>query len=160
MSGDGATQAARLLLEALPEDVRDAIDALDEHKGIEIVVLDMRKVSGFTDFMVLCSGRSEPHVRALADAVVEKLVARRVKPSHVEGKSAGHWILLDFMQLVVHVFTPETRSFYQLEKLWRDAPLLEWGVPADASPGDAVSAADRPADGAGEPAEADPGSGD
>lgn len=138
---EGATDEARLLADSLPPEVRDALDALDEHKGIEIVVLDMRKVSGFTDFMVLCTGRSEPHVRALADAVTDRLVERRVKPGHVEGKSAGHWILLDFLQLVVHIFTPETRSFYQLEKLWRDAPLLEWGV---LSGGDASERAAAP----------------
>lgn len=145
MTAEGPTGEARLLVESLPPEVRDALDALEEHKGIEIVVLDMRKVSGFTDFMVLCTGRSEPHVRALADAVTDKLLERRVKPGHVEGKSAGHWILLDFMQLVVHVFTPETRSFYQLEKLWRDAPLLEWGVSSggDASDQAATTSADE-----------------
>lgn len=127
-------QAPPPLTESLPDIVREALEALDEHKGQDPVVLDMREVSGFTDFMVVCTGRSEPHVRALADAVAERLLEHGVKPSHIEGKSGGNWMLLDFLQLVVHVFTPEKRSFYQLEKLWRDAPLLEWGVPADSAP--------------------------
>jgi ribosome-associated protein len=153
---DRAEQEARPLVEALPEEVRATLDALDEHKGVDIVVMDMRAVSGFTDFMVVCTGRSEPHVRALADAVSEKLLGQGIKPSHVEGKSVGHWILLDFLQLVVHVFTPETRSFYQLEKLWRDAPLLEWGVPGSESEGVADVAAAEPA--AGTAAESESGS--
>ena len=133
------------LTEALPDAVRAALEALDEHKSQDTMVLDMREVSGFTDFMIVCTGRSEPHARALADAVSERLLEDGVKPSHVEGKSEGSWILLDFLQLIVHVFTPEKRSFYQLEKLWRDAPLLEWGVPAEGAP-EAPAPPDKAAD--------------
>lgn len=110
----------------LPEQVSEALAALDEHKGEQLVVLDMRAISGFTDFMVISTGRSEPHVQALADAVVERLGERKIRAGHVEGRASASWVLLDFFDLVVHVFTPETRSFYQLEKLWRDAPMLEW----------------------------------
>lgn len=121
------TSAVADLQAELPEHVRGALSALEEHKGQSLVVLDMRAVSGFTDFMVLATGRSEPQVQALADAVEEKLREMGEKPRHVEGRSEAHWILLDYLDLIVHVFTPETRDFYQLEKLWRDAPMLEWG---------------------------------
>lgn len=116
----------------LPQHVREAIDAIDEHKGLATVALDMRSVSGFTDFMVLANGRSEPHVKALAEAVEERLRDNDVKVAHVEGKREGHWVLLDYGDLVVHVFTPEMRQFYQLERLWRDAPMIEFGEPDEA----------------------------
>ncbi len=77
--------------------------------------------------MVLANGRSEPHVKALAEAVEERLREHDVKVAHVEGKREGHWVLLDYGDVVVHVFTPEVRDFYQLERLWRDAPMIEFG---------------------------------
>lgn len=130
------TEQAAELAAALPDPVREILDVLDEGKGEALVVLDMREVSGFTDFMVLCSGRSEPHVRALADAVGRHRRDSGAKPAHIEGRSAGAWILMDYFDLIVHVFTEENRDFYQLECLWRDAPLLEWKPepPAEASP--------------------------
>lgn len=128
MAGTG-TRTAPDLERELPPHVRQAIAAIDEHKGLATVALDMRSVSGFTDFMVLANGRSEPHVKALADAVEERLREHDVKVAHVEGKREGHWVLLDYGDLVVHVFTPEMRDFYQLERLWRDAPMIEFGEP-------------------------------
>lgn len=117
----------------LPPDVLEVLEVLDKGKGEAIVVLDMREVSAFTDFMVLCNGRSEPHVRALADAVGKHRRDHGSKPAHIEGRSAGSWILMDYFELIVHVFTEQNREFYQLERLWRDAPLLEWNAepPAD-----------------------------
>lgn len=120
------TDAAAIVTAELPADIRAVLQALDEHKGEEIWVLDMREVASFTDTMVLCTGRSHPHTQALANAVQERLAEHGVKPSHIEGHAAGNWILLDYLDLIVHVFTPESRQFYQLEKLWRDAPMLEW----------------------------------
>jgi ribosome-associated protein len=117
----------------LPETVEEILGILDEGKGENLVVLDMRMVSGFTDFMVLCSGRSEPHVRALVDAVGKRRRDEGSKPAHVEGRSQGAWVLMDYFDVIVHVFTTENREFYQLERLWRDAPLLEWT--AEAPPG-------------------------
>lgn len=118
------------LASELPPDVREVLDVLDEGKGDAIVVLDMREVSGFTDFMVLCNGRSEPHVRALVDAVEKHRRDQGRKPSHIEGRSEGAWVLMDYFDLIVHVFTEHNREFYQLERLWRDAPLLELGAEA------------------------------
>lgn len=110
----------------LSDEIRAVLTALDEHKGEEMWVLDMRNVASFTDTMVLCTGRSHPHTQALADAVEESLRERGLKPSHIEGHAAANWILMDYLDFIVHVFTPEARQFYQLEKLWRDAPMLEW----------------------------------
>lgn len=131
--GEPKGKSARAVLRDLPAEVRAALDALDAHKGEEIVVLDMRGVAGFTDTMVLCTGRSHPHTQALADAVQERLRSDGIKPAHVEGRAEGNWILLDYLDLIVHVFTPESRQFYQLEKLWRDAPMLEWSAKGSAA---------------------------
>ena len=120
-------------LQDLPAPVGEALAALDEHKAQNTVVLDMRTVSNFTDFMIVTTGRSEPHVMALVEAVAERLAASSIKARHVEGRAPASWILLDYLDLVVHVLTPEARQFYQLEKLWRDAPLLEWHEDSDTS---------------------------
>ncbi len=123
----GETQTSEPRLEAeLPTHVREVLEVLDKGKGEAIVVLDMREVSAFTDFMVLCTGRSEPHVRALADAVGKHRRDHGSKLAHIEGRAAGTWILMDYFDLIVHVLTERSRGFYQLERLWRDAPLLEW----------------------------------
>lgn len=123
----GKDRAAKAAGRSLPDPVLAALAALDAHKGEEIVVLDMRGVAGFTDTMVICTGRSHPHTQALAEAVEDRLRQDDIKAAHVEGRADGNWILLDYLDLIVHVFTPESRQFYQLEKLWRDAPMLEWG---------------------------------
>lgn len=128
----GETEPREPSLAELPAAVREVLEVLDKGKGGALVVLDMREVSGFTDFMVLCSGRSEPHVRALADAVEKHRRDQGSKPTHIEGRAEGAWILMDYFDLIVHVFTEQNREFYQLERLWRDAPLLEWK--AEASP--------------------------
>lgn len=86
------------------------------------MVLDLRRLSDATDYFVVVSGTSDTHVRAIAEHVIGTLQARQVRPHHVEGLQQGRWVLLDFVDFVVHVFHPASRSFYQLEALWGDAP--------------------------------------
>ncbi|HKV07270.1 MAG TPA: ribosome silencing factor, partial [Thermoanaerobaculia bacterium] len=88
----------------------------------DLKVLHLQKVSDFTDYFLICSGTSERQVQAIADAVQEKLRAARVRPLHVEGFNRGQWVLIDYGDLVVHVFQEEPRKFYALERLWGDAP--------------------------------------
>jgi ribosome-associated protein len=95
-----------------------------DRKGTDIVVLDLRGVNDATDFFVICSGTSDAHVRGLSDAVVERLDRAGVHAHHVEGLPAGRWVLIDYVDFVVHVFHPHTRAFYQLERLWSDAPAV------------------------------------
>lgn len=99
-----------------------AVAACDERKSVDGVVIDLRQLSDATDFFLVVSGTSDTHVRAIAEHVLETLKARDVRPHHVEGLAAGRWVLLDFVDFVVHVFHPALRSFYQLEGLWGDAP--------------------------------------
>jgi ribosome-associated protein len=98
------------------------IRALTEHKANDLVVLDLRQLSDATDYFVIASGTSDTHVRALAEQVLEACYQEGRRPHHVEGLTAGRWVLIDYVDFVVHVFHPSLREFYQLERLWADAP--------------------------------------
>jgi len=99
-----------------------ALRACGDRKAVDGVVLDLRSLSDATDQFVIVSGTSDTHVRAIAEHVLETLRAQGVRAHHVEGLTAGRWVLLDFVDFVVHVFHPALREFYQLERLWGDAP--------------------------------------
>jgi len=92
---------------------------------VDLVVLDLRKAAGFTDFFVIASGTNARQVRAIADGVMEALAADGVKPAHVEGYDRSEWILLDYFDFIVHIFAPDTRVFYSLERLWGNAERIE-----------------------------------
>ena len=96
--------------------------ACADRKGVDGVVIDLRKLSDAADYFIVVSGTSDTHVRAIAEHVVEELRERGVRAHHIEGLASGRWVLLDFVDLVVHVFHPALREFYQLEGLWGDAP--------------------------------------
>jgi ribosome-associated protein len=102
-----------------------ALDAAAEKKAQDIVVLDLRKAAGFTDFFLICAGNNPRQIRAIADSVVDALAASGVKPAHIEGYDRSEWILLDYFDFIVHVFASETRSFYGLERLWGNAERIE-----------------------------------
>jgi ribosome-associated protein len=109
----------------LPADVATVVRAALDKKAGNMVVLDLRKTPAFTDFFVLCSGQTQRQVKAIADAVEDALRAARVRPAHVEGYDRAEWVLMDFFSFIVHVFTPQTREFYSLERLWGDAERIE-----------------------------------
>ncbi len=106
--------------------VRIAADALDDKKGTEISLLDVGDLLSITEVFLIVTGNSRPHVRTLADAVDEKLKEHGRRPLRTEGGSDAEWVLLDYGDFVVHVFQPEPRDFYGLERLWGDAPRLAW----------------------------------
>ena len=109
----------------LTGDIAKAVRAALDKKALDVVVLDLRHKPAFTDFFLLCSGQNTRQVHAIADAIEEALRAARIKPAHVEGYKRGEWILMDFFTFIVHVFTPQTRDFYSLERLWGDAERIE-----------------------------------
>ena len=94
-------------------------------KAEDINVLDVRKMSSFTDFFVILSGRSTRHVQALAESIENELRSKRINTSRAEGLSEGKWVLLDFDDVIVHIFYHDQRDFYDLEGLWDDAPRVE-----------------------------------
>ena len=102
--------------------VREAVSAADDRKAVDLKVLHLEKVTDFTDYFLVCSGTSERQVQAIADAVQERLRENKARPLHVEGYNRGQWVLLDYGDLVVHVFQEEPRRYYALERLWGDAP--------------------------------------
>jgi len=108
----------------VPRPVRLAVEAIGDRKGTDIEVLDLRRVNDATDFFVIASGTSNAHVRGLCDAVLDGLQANGYRAHHVEGVTGGRWALIDFVDFVVHLFHPEAREFYQLERLWSDAPVV------------------------------------
>ena len=110
---------------SLPTPVEAAVQAAQEKKAEDTVVLDLRPAADFTDYFVLLSGTNQRQLVAIADAVRDTLRGKGYRPTHVEGYPRHEWILLDYGDFVVHVFTPATRSFYDLERLWGDAPRVE-----------------------------------
>jgi ribosome-associated protein len=101
-----------------------AAQILMDHKATDVVLLDLRPVSDMTDFFIVASGTSDTHVRATAGHVVEQLKQEGLRVHSVEGLEQGRWVLLDYIDFVVHVFHPTLRTFYQLERLWGDAPSV------------------------------------
>jgi ribosome-associated protein len=113
--------------------VRLAADVARDKKGEDILLLDLRAFPVLCDFFLIVSGRSELHVRAIADAIAKETVRRQAaRPWHVEGLPHGRWVLLDYVDWVVHVFHVETRDYYLLERLWADAPVERLSPPAEA----------------------------
>ena len=118
----------------LPADVTRAVRAALDKKATKVVVLDLRKTPAFTDFFVLCSGQNPRQVKAIADAVEEAMRAAKIKPAHVEGYDRAEWILMDYFSFIVHVFVPQTREFYSLERLWGDAERIAIDEQSEARP--------------------------
>lgn len=109
----------------IPNDVSRAVAAALDKKAEHVQLLDLRKGQAFTDFFIICTGNNVRHVQAITDGVEEALRKTGVRPALVEGYERGEWILMDFFDVIVHVFTPATREFYALERLWGDAERIE-----------------------------------
>ena len=104
-----------------PEVLQAASLALDR-KAEDVVALDLRGISSATDFFVLATGNSDIQVRAIAEHVMDELKKAGIRPLHVEGMDRARWVLMDFVDFVIHILHPSARAFYQLELLWGDAP--------------------------------------
>jgi len=111
---------------------RKVAELADSKQATEIVALDMRRLVSYTDFLVICTGRNERQAAAIADQVGLRLKREEGLLSQVEGGPAGGWTVLDYLDCVLHVFTPEARDRYRLEQLWADAPRLELGLAGEA----------------------------
>ncbi|MBI4538953.1 MAG: ribosome silencing factor [Gemmatimonadetes bacterium] len=109
-----------------PTEVARAAELALARKATDVVALDLRNLSTATDYFVIGSGASDVQVRSIAEHIIEELEAEGVRSDHVEGLSAGRWVLIDYFDFVVHVFHPSARQFYQLELLWGDAPQLRF----------------------------------
>lgn len=109
----------------LPTDVKLTAEAAADKKASHLLVLDLRKSSAFTDFFVICTAGNVRQAQAIADGIEEALRHRGVRPALTEGYERGQWILIDFFDFIVHIFSPASREYYGLERLWGDAKRIE-----------------------------------
>ena len=97
-----------------------------DFKALDLVVLDVSRFSSFADYFIICSGKSSRQVQGISDNVEARLKASGLRPLGVEGKNEGHWVLMDYGDVIIHLFYEPVRFFYDLESLWADAPHLQW----------------------------------
>lgn len=109
----------------LPSQLKTAIEAASSRKATGAIVLDLRKTGAFTDYFLICTGSNPRQVQAIADAIEQALKMVKVRPTHVEGYDRAEWVLLDYFDFIVHVFSPGARQFYGLERLWGEAARIE-----------------------------------
>ena len=113
-------------MSAMPLEGRELLDRIVEaaadKKAIDIRVLEVADIVGYTDFFVICSGNTDRQTKAIHDGIHDELKRAGVLPRRVEGERQANWILMDYLDAVVHIFTPETREYYRLEQLWGEAP--------------------------------------
>ena len=105
--------------------IKAVYNALDDKKGIDIKVLDISEISVMADYFIIASGMNRNQVQALADNVEEKLHEVKVHPRQIEGYQSANWVLMDFNDIIVHIFNEEDRLFYNLEKIWMDGKLID-----------------------------------
>jgi ribosome-associated protein len=104
-------------------------DLASDRKALDIVQLDLRGMIGYTDYFVICTGRTDRQVRAIHDGIHAGMKSEHaLLPRRVEGQTEARWILMDYLDVVVHVFTPDTREYYRLEQLWGEAPMRAAGA--------------------------------
>ena len=113
-----------------PAQVQHAIDAGQDRKAGDVVVLDLRPADGFTDYFVIMTGHNTRQIQAISDAIQDALSTKGVKPAHIEGGDHAAWMLLDYFDFIVHIFSPESRAFYALERLWGSAERTAIAEPA------------------------------
>lgn len=103
---------------------RQAARAALDKRAVDVVVLDVQGLSSVTDYFLICSGKSTTHVQTISEAIRDRLKTQEIRPLHAEGVAESGWILLDYGDVLMHVFLEETRLYYALERLWGDAPTL------------------------------------
>lgn len=98
-----------------------------DKKAVDVLVLELKGVSIIADYFIICSGESTTQVRAIVEAIEDNFSKKSIRPIGIEGLNYSHWVLMDYGDIIVHVFEEETRAYYQLEKLWLDAPRIPYG---------------------------------
>jgi ribosome-associated protein len=109
----------------MTDSLKIAVNAADDKKASDLVILDISKIASFATYFLLCTGDSSRQMQAIADEIEKRLRAQGVRPSHLEGYQNSEWILLDYGDLIVHIFSKTARVYYDLERLWRDGKKLD-----------------------------------
>lgn len=105
--------------------VKTAYDALEDKKGINITIIDISKISILADYFIIAGGNNENQVKAMADNVLDEFAKEKISPKHIEGYNNANWILMDFSDVIVHIFNEDDRLFYDLERIWRDGKVID-----------------------------------
>tara|TARA_Y100000994_G_C15453822_1_gene343790 strand:- start:167 stop:508 length:342 start_codon:yes stop_codon:yes gene_type:complete len=103
--------------------IENIIECIKSKKGYDITILDVRKVSSLTDFFIICSSDSEPQTKAIMNYIKKELSRKKVKPYQIEGLDYCDWVLMDYFDVVIHIFKKDVRDFYNIERLWGDAKI-------------------------------------
>ena len=113
----------------LPQEILTVLNAtaqiIFDKKGFNILALDVKDISTLTDYVIIAEGNVDRHVVAIANAIVDELAKKGIRPSYVEGVKSGDWVVLDYLYMMVHLFMPGYRDMYQLEQLWRDGKIVD-----------------------------------
>jgi ribosome-associated protein len=117
-------------LNSLQPEIRWAVEAAQDKQAVDITVLKLSGASTFAEYFMLCSGSSQPQIRAIAEAIEERLERHGRRISHREGKPGAEWVLLDYGDFIVHVFSDRARQYYDLERLWRTAERMDFPAPS------------------------------
>ena len=115
-----------MTLNSLRSEIRWAVEAAQDKQAVDITVLKLAGTGAFAEYFLLCSGQSHPQIQAIADAIEEQLRRHGVRMAHREGKSGAEWVLLDYGDFVVHIFSERARHYYDLERLWRTAERVDF----------------------------------
>jgi ribosome-associated protein len=116
-------------MKSLRSEIRWAVEAAQEKQAVDITVLNLTGTGAFAEFFIICSAQSPPQLRAIGDAIEERLHREGIRPAHREGKSSAEWELLDYGYIVAHVFSERARQYYDLERLWRHAERIDFPAP-------------------------------
>jgi ribosome-associated protein len=121
-------------LDSLRLEIRLAVQAAQDKQAGDITVLKLPGVGAFAEYFLLCSGQSQPQIKAISEAIEERLEREGVRLSHREGKAGAEWVLLDYADFVVHIFSERARQYYDLERLWRTAERMDFREPSQPPP--------------------------
>lgn len=119
--------------------LRCAFEAARDKKALDLLVVDLREMAAFTDHFIICSGSSAPQIQAISNEIEIRLKQVGKSPDHIEGYRQAQWILMDYSEFVVHIFSPDRRSYYNLERLWRDARRIDGSSPSATAPTGSLS---------------------
>jgi len=122
-------------LDPLRKEIRLAVEAAQDKQAVDITVLKLPGAGAFAEYFLLCSGQSQPQIKAISEAIEEKLDRHGVRLSHREGRVGAEWVLLDYGDFVVHIFSKRARQYYDLERLWRTAERVDFPAPSQPPPG-------------------------
>ena len=131
-----------MILDSVRTEIRWAIEAAQDKKAANLVVLKLGKLGAFAESFLVCSGESDPQMRAIGDEIEERLARHNVRLEHREGRPGAEWMLLDYGAFVVHIFTERARLYYDLERLWRSAERLD--IPENGLPVSGADSVERP----------------